>query len=85
MTEYFVVANSNPAPIVGDKSTHFVQGSDARSALEKFAKHYSHPCGLYSAKIYASSDAYHKNHRHLAEWRTHVAIAQEDPGGGRVL
>lgn len=85
MNEFFVVANSNPAPFVGDTSKEFVQGESAREALKKFVRTYSHPFGLHNAEIYASSDAYHKDQRPLASWMTNAALAQSDPNGGQLI
>lgn len=84
MKEYFIFANSFAAPFFSDSSTHFETAPDPVTALEKFAKNYSHPCGLYSAACYGSSDDYHKNKKPLAMWNSnHVkAIEANRPKGG---
>ena len=65
MKEYFIVANSFAAPFVSDTSMEFVKSSSPEKALEEFRELYSHPCGLYSAYCYNSSDSYHKGQKPL--------------------
>ncbi len=78
MTEFFVVANSFAAPFFSDTSHDFVEADDAKMALERFAAEYTHPCGLYSANLYASADAYHKNESWLAQWLSNHAKGLAD-------
>ena len=68
MTEYFVTANSFAAPFFSDESTGFTKGENPEEALLNFVETYNHPCGLFAAVLYASADAYHKNHKPLAKW-----------------
>lgn len=76
MKEYFVVANSNAAPFFSDESTHYVSADSPESALGKFMVSYTHPCGLYSANVYANADAYHKHTEPLAIYRSPKAQKQ---------
>jgi hypothetical protein len=76
MTEYFVVADSFAAPFFSDQSERYVEGENPHAALEQFAADYAHPCGLYSANLYASADAYHKKAEPLARWRCNHEIAK---------
>jgi hypothetical protein len=76
--EYFIIANSFAAPFFSDESTHFVKADSPEAALQQFAeKEYDHPCGLYSAAVYASSDAYHKEKPGLKRWLSNHAAAIE--------
>lgn len=81
MREYFIVANSFAAPFVSDESTHFLMADSPADALTNFADHYKHPCGLYSAGVYESADAFHKNAEPLARWLSNHAqtIEQTNP------
>lgn len=66
--EFFIVANSFAAPFFSDDSTSYQAGEDAADALERFAKSYRHPAGLYFAAAYESADAFHKGGKQLARW-----------------
>jgi len=68
MTEYFIRANSFAAPFFSDDSTEYVEAETPTVALEKFAKNYKHPAGLYAAVLYASADDYHKGNKPLLKW-----------------
>lgn len=68
MSEYFIDARSFAAPFVSDSSTHYVTADSPQAALEKFAKQYRHPCGLYAADCYARADDLHKGRKALARW-----------------
>jgi hypothetical protein len=84
MSEYFVVANSFAAPFVSDKWEQFVQGETPEAALTLFAENSGHPCGLYSAELYADANAYHKRDAPLARWLCKQAEKQrltKDLGG----
>lgn len=65
MNEHFVVAMSGAAPIFSDRTFHYVAAMDPpdpERELIAFARDvYKHPSGLYSAAIYESADAFHKN------------------------
>lgn len=65
--EYFIVAESYPAPFVGDRSFHYAKGYTPDFAAHDFRDTYRHPCGLYTAVVYASADAYHKGEKPLRE------------------
>lgn len=82
--EYFVVANSFAAPFFSDRSTDFAQGETPTLALLSFAETYSHPYGLYSAAIYGSANAYHKNKPALARWLSNHAIFMQDKISGTI-
>jgi hypothetical protein len=66
--EFCVVINSNAAPFVSDQSFLFRAASTADEALDSALTDYSHPCGAYSAAVYASADGYHKHEPPLARW-----------------
>lgn len=68
LKEFFIVANSFAAPFCSDTSTHFSTAFDGVKALEKFAKRYSHPAGLFSAAAYNSAEEYHKGAGAVAVW-----------------
>lgn len=75
--EYFIVARSFAAPFVSDNSTGFAQGSSPESAMEAFARTYSHPAGLYAAEVYTNANAYHKGEKPLAQWLCHHEQAKQ--------
>jgi len=87
--EYFVVANSFPAPFVSDQSTgYFTSDDDPKRAMEEYAAGYSHPCGMFAAGLYASADAYHKGEKPLVRWMSNKALVQQaeaHPEGGVAL
>lgn len=84
MPEFFIIAHSNAAPFVSDRSTHFVEARTAEQALEGFAASYSHPCGLFSANAYDSADDYHRGMDPLAGWRSVRALEQSGKHGAVV-
>lgn len=77
MDEYFIVANSNAAPFISDRSTHYVVDVTVQKALETFIAKYDHPCGLFAANVYLSADAYHKGQKPLVAWRSEKALLDE--------
>lgn len=77
MTEFFIVANSNAAPIVSDTSETYVEAETADGALVEFVAQYEHSFGLYSCNVYENADAYRKREEPLAKWRSKRAMAQE--------
>lgn len=77
MHEYFISANSFAAPFFSDSSTQFVEADTPEAALEKFAKEYKHPYGLFATSCYESADAYHKKAKPLAHWKSNHVLAQE--------
>ena len=81
MTEYFIRASSFAAPWFSDNSSGYVPAASPEAALRKFAKSYSHPCGLYAAMCYASADAYHKGEKALAKWLCNHEIAKTKAAG----
>ncbi len=87
MNEYFVVANSRAAPFFSDKSEQFVIGEDPHKTIAEFANNYSHPAGLFSARLYANADSYHKNQEPLASWYSPEAYSQvsKAPSGGIIV
>lgn len=66
--EYFIDANSFAAPFCSDSSTAYIKAETPEDALREFASKYTHPCGLYSAFAYTSSDAKNKGEKPLAKW-----------------
>lgn len=77
MKEYFVIANSFAAPFFSDTSESYIKGKNPLDAMNNFVKKYSHPCGLYSANLYASADDYHKNKKRLAFYLSNTVIEKE--------
>jgi hypothetical protein len=82
--EYFIKANSFAAPFVSDTSTDYVEADSPKEALEKFAKDYGHPSGLFAAACYKNADAMHKGEKPLAKWlcNQQIAIDQATEGLG---
>jgi hypothetical protein len=80
MHEYFVVANSNAAPIVSDTSTEFQQASDAEDAGNSIRLKYNHPFGLYALVVYEDANAYHKGKKPLYRWLSDRALKSEKHG-----
>lgn len=82
--EFFIVANSNPAPMVSDQSTTYQPAPSSSSAIEQFVADYKHPCGLYSAAAYYSADDYHKGLPPAVRWLSHKAlVAQAERSGSK--
>lgn len=77
MPEYYVIGNSNDAPMCSDESKKFVNGTTPQEAMNNFIKHYDHPFGLYSAYLYKDANAYAKNERHLCEWLSEKALKNQ--------
>lgn len=73
MTEYFVMANSNAAPMFSDTSSYYIKADSPEEARDKAVKEYKHSCGLYALNVYGSADDYHKNKDPLAKWRSKKA------------
>jgi hypothetical protein len=73
MNEYFVVSNSFAAPFFSDTDTGFVKGSSPKDAMDRFRKSYKHPCGLYAANLFQTSDSYHKRTEPLLKWSSQEA------------
>ena len=68
MKEYYITANSFASPFFSDQLDDFVKANSPEKALEKFAKNYKHPAGLYAAACYSSADAERKGQKPLARW-----------------
>jgi len=68
MTEYFVVTTSFAAPFFSDEDERFVDADSPEAALEKVAREYKHPAGLYAALCYADANAKAKREKPLAKW-----------------
>lgn len=66
--EFYIKAQSFAAPFFSDPSSAFVKAKTPKLALEKFAKEYNHPCGLYAAAAFTSSDAMKKGQKPLRRW-----------------
>lgn len=75
--EFFIVAESFAAPFCSDRSTEFVVAESPEAALERFAAEYKHPCGLYSATVFESAEAFHKNRDALARWLCNHEIEKQ--------
>lgn len=74
--EFFIVANSNAAPMVSDESVHYVEAISPSVAMDIFREQYKHPLGLYSAAVYTKADDYHKAKEPLLQWLSDKAKAQ---------
>ena len=68
MKEFFVVTNSNAAPFFSDTDQQFIKAETAERAADKVRLEYTHACGLYSLRVWADANAYHKGEKCLAEW-----------------
>ena len=76
MREYFVVMNSFGYPF-SDTEEKFIKGNTQLKAMELAVKEYAHPCKLYAADLYASSDDYHKGKKRLANYLSNLVLEQE--------
>ena len=76
MTEYFYVTRSNAAPFFSDTRYGFIEAENPTFALYELMTQYDHPSGMYSAGIWASADAYHKNEPALMTWLSERATKQ---------
>lgn len=61
LREYFVVAQSGPAPHFADVSEHFVHARNPDDAIERAKEDYRHPAGLAHAAVYPDANAYYKD------------------------
>jgi len=77
MKEYFVVANSFAAPFFSDLNERYVKGNNPEDAMQRFVKKYSHPCGLYSAVLFANADAYHKGEKSLCRFLCNLELEKQ--------
>ena len=68
MKEFFVITNSNGAPVFSDTDSQFIKAKSAEDAVAKARKNYKHPAGLFSLGVYANADYYHKGQDPLAVW-----------------
>lgn len=68
MGTWFVKTESFAAPWFSDTGHEFVAAETASEALEIVAALYTHPCGLYAAAAWPSSDAMHKGEAPSATW-----------------
>jgi len=68
VTEYYVVTTSFAAPFFSDTDRRWVEAESPEAALEKVAREYSHPCGLYAAVCYEDANAEAKGKKPLAKW-----------------
>lgn len=69
MTEYFIHAESRPAPLVPDDWTEYVEAETPEKALLAVAARCRHCAGLDTAAAYPSADAFHKEQPPLAQWK----------------
>ncbi len=77
MSEYFITARSFAglfSPFWSDTSERYVEANSPRDALEKFARDYSHPCGLYAAECWSSA-AFRK--KALCAWESNDLQAEK--------
>lgn len=80
MSEYFYVTNSFAAPMCSDTGEGYVTAPTPQHAIRKVVKTYRHPCGLYAACLWKSSDAYHKGKKPLVMWLSEEASASASGG-----
>jgi len=83
MREFFITARSFAAPFFSDTSEGFIEGDSPADSLERWAKTYSHPCGLYAAGCYENADAFHKGSKPLAQWLSNHARAVQRATTGK--
>lgn len=83
MPEFFIVANSNAAPMVPDQSTYYQEAESSASAIERFVADYKHPFGLYSAAAYYSADEFHKGRPPAVRWLSHKALVAQSERKGQ--
>jgi hypothetical protein len=76
MSKFYVETNSFAAPFFSDQGSQYVQAKNATEALEKIAKTYKHPAGLYAAAAYSSADAKNKGEKPLGLWLCNHEIAK---------
>lgn len=79
MPEFYIETNSFAAPFVSDHGYCYIEAESAEAALEKCAREYSHPCGLYAAAAYPSADAMRKGEKPLARWLSNQAQRLSQP------
>jgi hypothetical protein len=90
--EYFIVAQTRPAPLISDEITAYETAHTPADALTYYVEEHSFPIGIWSAKAWRSADDYHKKQPPLAEWQayelqryTASRRAEEFPLGGCVV
>lgn len=76
--DYYYRINTNAAPFFSDTLDGFVKADDPQQALAKAVYTCDHPAGVFSAAVWKSSDAYHKNGPALAKWLSERAIKQQE-------
>ncbi|GAI60503.1 unnamed protein product [marine sediment metagenome] len=77
MKEYFVVANSFATPFFSDINEEYAKGNNPEDAMQRFVKKYSHPCGLYSAALFANADAFHKGKKSLCKYLCNLELEKQ--------
>jgi hypothetical protein len=82
LNEYFIVTSSFAAPFCSDTDQFFQEGVSPRHVLEKVARQYSHPCGLFAAVCYESADSYHKKEKPLAKWLSNHELSKMEATKG---
>lgn len=85
MKEYFVKGNSFAAPFVSDTLKGFIKGNTPKEALTKFIDKCTHPCGVYSANIYASANHYEKGKKPLSRYLCNLALKIKEIDGTFLL
>ena len=81
--EYFIHAESFAAPFCSDTLTRFVEAPTPTEALDQFVHGKPHPCGIYSAVCYTSSDDFHKGKTPLAKYLSNKALALQVATAGK--
>lgn len=60
MTQYFVVVETNPYPMFGDKIMEYINASSASTAIDKMIDKIDHPCGIATVKVFKNGEEYFK-------------------------
>ncbi len=82
MAEFFVMGSSFPAPFCGDNLESFVEADTPAEALQRFVDSCSHPCGVYSAAAFLSSDDQKKGGRALVRYCSNELLVREEATRG---
>jgi hypothetical protein len=76
--EYYVRANTVAMPFFSDTIDGFVLANGPYDAIQRFLGNSGYePKYLFAARAYKDANAYHKHEKHLAEWLSDKAKAQD--------
>ena len=82
MPSFLIHSISFAAPLFGEEAMTEVEAKTAAEALEKFAKTFNNPEGLYSALCYTSAAAKAAGIRPIARWvcNHEIAVSEQTRG-----